>query len=94
MRQGLADAGVGPHGGGDQEAVARVGQQRLAGGEVGLASGSVGVGEPRPHVELGRPDERRIGDVDVVDDAHVPPRRHRPLPRTRRATPTSGIVGS
>ena len=67
VRLGLADAGVGTHGGADQEAVGRVGDECLIGG------GIVGcAGEAHPGVELGRADQLGIADVDVVDDDDLP----------------------
>ena len=74
--QGLADALVGAHRRPDEEPVAGEGQQGLADHRVvGRADG------PGPHVERGRADRRRVGDVDAAHHAQVPPASR----RTRRA---------
>ena len=67
MRLGLADAGMGTHGGADEKAVGGVGDEGLIGG------GVVGrVDEADPGIELGRADQLGIADVDVVDDEDLP----------------------
>jgi hypothetical protein len=66
MGHGLADTGVGPHGGADEEPVAGVGEQGLAGDELVR-----GAGEAGPHPQLGRPDGVDLSDPEAIGPAEL-----------------------
>jgi hypothetical protein len=81
VRLGLADAGVGTHGGPDEKAVGRVRDEGLIGGRiVGRAD------EADPHIELGRADQLGVVEIDVADDED--------LPGTRRARMLAAVLGA
>jgi hypothetical protein len=65
----LANSLMGAHGRSDQESVRCEGQEcRMGMGDFGHIS------EPAPDVELGRPHLIRVLEIEVIDNAQLPPR--------------------